>query len=306
MTKEVRIGSRRSKMALAQVDYVEQKLLAACPNLVVCRKELSCPADFIKGSLQGSGGKGAFVSTLDQALLNNEIDISVNCMKDIPNDHERISGVCIAGVLPRESTEDVLVLRVGESSEKLFKGIAKVGSSAPRRVAQVLRTYPDWQVVPMRGNVDTRLAKLDQGEVDVLVLAKSGLERLGLSSRISMVLPIQNFPPAFGQGIITLDCRVGDTATQELISLINHQATCTIMKTERAFLNQIKGSCHTAIAGWANFNANNLSLKACVYSNDGRECLSAVLDDYDARDYEKIASDLLNILRKDGLSRFIP
>jgi hydroxymethylbilane synthase len=288
-------------MAVAQVDYVERLLKAALPELTIERCTLTCDGDRVKGSLKEWGGKGAFTSTLDRAMLEDEIDISVNCMKDIPNDHERGRQVQIGGVLARENIEDVLLFRQGESLESFGQARPRVGSSSPRRVAQLAGQFPSWEIVPLRGNADTRIAKLDKGEIDIVILARAGLERLGVSDRISMVLPADQFPPAFGQGILTLDCRTGDQDALEVIERINHLPTYRIMQAERAFLNLVKGSCHTAIAGEARMEGGLLSMRVFAYNADGSHVLSAVEEGHPADAGLHVAELLIKKLEADGL-----
>lgn len=286
---------------MAQVDYVERLLNAALPELTVERITLTCDGDRVKGSLKDWGGKGAFTSTLDQAMIEGEIDISVNCMKDIPNDHERGQLVQIGGVLPRENIEDVLLFRQGDSLERFALERARVGSSSPRRVAQLSRQFPLWEIVPLRGNADTRIAKLDNGEIDIVILARAGLERLGVADRISMVLPDDEFPPAFGQGILTLDCRSGDQDALAVIESINHLPTYLIMQAERAFLNLVKGSCHTAIAGEAWLEADSLSMRAFAYNADGSHVLAAKEEGHPIDAGAHVAELLIKKLEADGL-----
>lgn len=301
MKSVIRLGSRTSKMAVAQVDYVERLLKAALPELAIERCTLTCDGDRVKGSLKEWGGKGAFTSTLDRAMIDGEIDISVNCMKDIPNDHERGREVQIGGVLPRENIEDVLLFRQGESIENFAQGRPRVGSSSPRRVAQLARQFPSWEIVPLRGNADTRISNLDRGEIDIVILARAGLERLGVSDRISMVLSVEQFPPAFGQGILTLDCRAGDQNALSVIAHINHLPTYRIMQAERAFLNLVKGSCHTAIAGEARLEGDLLSMRAFAYNADGSHVLSAAENGKPVDAGEHVAQLLIKKLEDDGL-----
>jgi hydroxymethylbilane synthase len=301
MKSVIRLGSRTSKMAVAQVDYVERLLKAALPELTIERCTLTCDGDTVKGSLKEWGGKGAFTSTLDQAMIEGEIDISVNCMKDIPNDHERGLKVQIGAVLPRENVEDVLLFRKGESLESFAQGRPRVGSSSPRRVAQLARQFPSWDIVPFRGNADTRISKLDRGEIDIVILARAGLERLGVAERISMVLPVDQFPPAFGQGILTLDCRRGDQNALAVIERINHLSTWHIMQAERAFLNLVQGSCHTAIAGEARIDGEFLSMRVFAYNADGSHVLSATEERYPIDAGSHVAELLIKKLEADGL-----
>lgn len=301
MNSVIRLGSRTSKMAVAQVDFVERLLKAALPELIIERCTLTCDGDTVKGSLKEWGGKGAFTRTLDRAMIEGEVDISVNCMKDIPNDHERGQEVQIGGVLARENVEDVLLFREGESLDSFTQGRPKVGSSSPRRVAQLARQFPLWDIVALRGNADTRISKLDKGEVDIVILARAGLERLGVSHRISMILPTDEFPPAFGQGILTLDCRSGDQNALAVIESINHLPTYRIMLAERAFLNFVKGSCHTAIAGEAKIEADLLSMRAFAYNADGSQLLSAAEERHPVDTGSQVAELLIKKLEADGL-----
>jgi hydroxymethylbilane synthase len=263
----LRLGSRASTMARWQALHVKKLLEERFPQLTVEVKFISTAGDKIRGSLKSLGGKGAFVRRLDEALINFEVDLVVNCMKDIPHDSERGVEVEIGGCLKRDSVNDILICRLGEDTQKELR----VGTSSPRREALLRRNFPNWQIEPVRGNVDTRINKVDSGYLDGVVLAKAGLERLGLLERITEEFSTITFPPALGQGILTLDCRLGDDKTKSLVREITDPATYACLQAERALLNTLQGSCFSAIAGQATLNESGLTLIASVFSLDGKE-----------------------------------
>ncbi len=269
-TGSVRIGTRGSPMALAQA-YRVAAALATASELVT----ISTHGDRWMGSLAAAGGKGAFVREIDRALLGGEIDIAVHCLKDVPGDVPVPDGVAFAAYLDREDVHDCVVTGDGRKLADLPAG-ATVGTSSVRRRAQLARHWPYLRLAPMRGNVNTRLAKLDRGEVDALILAVSGLHRVGQGDRIAEVPPADMIIPPVGAGVIALQVRADDAATRTLTQPLDHEDTALAAAAERAMLWALRGHCHSPIAGHAVIDADGqLSLRGAVYSPDGTTVVQA-------------------------------
>jgi hydroxymethylbilane synthase len=218
--------------------------------------------------LRDFGGKGLFTKEIDEALLSGAVDLAVHSMKDLPT--EVPQGVSIAAVLPRGDVRDAFICARAESLAALPPG-AVVGSSSLRRQAQVKRLRPDLRLIDLRGNVETRLKKLEQGMVDATLLAVAGLERLGLTGHITSVLPTDEMLPAVAQGAIGVSCRSGDAETRKLLQALNDASTATAVACERAFLGELDGSCRTPIAGLAEIADGLLRFRGLVLTPDGTE-----------------------------------
>jgi hydroxymethylbilane synthase len=270
-----RIATRRSKMALAQTGRIIESLRAIAPQHTYVVHEVvsdGCYEKF-KGDLATIGGKGAFVKALEHELLNGNAELAMHSLKDVPGDVELPEGLTIPAVLARDDLRDAVVCRVGESFVGLKPG-AKVGTSSVRRAAQLQASFPHLHIVPLRGNADTRVAKLDAGEIDAVVLAAAGLARIGLTHRISEILEPDVMLPAIGQGVVAIECRTDDTEALALLAAINHADTWACITTERAMLMALQGSCHTPIAGYCVVTAgHNLRLLGLVSSLDGATML---------------------------------
>jgi hydroxymethylbilane synthase len=267
----LRIGTRGSPLALAQAHMVRQ-LLAAAHGVAEDAVEIQVirtTGDVIQDRpLSDVGGKGLFTKEIEQALLDGAIDLAVHSAKDmltvLPN------GLMLAACLAREDARDVFVSRMAKSLRELPQR-ATIGTASLRRQAQVLRLRPDLKVVPMRGNVGTRLEKLARGEADATILALAGLKRLGVADAVTEILNTDQFLPAVGQGAIAIETRAGDNATRALIAPINDAATLTAVTAERAFLAVLDGSCKTPIAGHASIAGGILSFRGLIAKPDGSE-----------------------------------
>lgn len=251
-------------MALAQARRVAAALTV--PSELVT---ISTHGDRWMGSLATAGGKGAFVREIDRALLDGEIDVAVHCLKDIPGDVPAPDGVAFAAYLDREDVHDCVVTTDGRKLADLPPE-AKVGTTSVRRRAQLARHWPHLRPAPMRGNVNTRLGKLDRGEVDALILAVSGLHRVDQADRIAEVLPTDTIIPPVGAGVIALQIRADDTATRTVTQRLDHEPTALAAAAERAMLWALRGHCHSPIAGHAAIDSGGqLTLRGAVYSPDG-------------------------------------
>jgi hydroxymethylbilane synthase len=270
----LRIGTRGSPLALAQARLV-QSHIAAAHRLDAARLPLEIirtSGDIIRDRpLSEVGGKGLFTKEIEEALLAGVIDLAVHSAKDVPT--VLPSGLALIAALAREDPRDVLISRRATSFAELPAG-AVVGTASLRRQALVKRLRPDLAVVNFRGNVETRLRKLDVGEVDATLLALAGLKRLGLADAATAVLPVDEFLPAVGQGIITLEARADDVRVRALVAAIDHADSFAALAAERAFLAVLDGSCRTPLAGHAAVAEGELSFRGLVASVDG----SAVLD----------------------------
>jgi hydroxymethylbilane synthase len=265
------IGTRGSPLALWQANHVRARLIDAhgLGEDAVALEPITTSGDRIRDKpLRDFGGKGLFTKEIDEALLDKTVDIAVHSMKDLPTDLP--PGITIAAVLPRGDVRDAFISAKGESLAALPPG-AVVGSSSLRRQAQVKRLRPDLQAIDFRGNVETRLKKLDQGIVDATLLALAGLERLGLTGHVTSVLPTDEMLPAVAQGAIGVSCRSDDAQTRELLQALNDDSTATAVACERAFLGELDGSCRTPIAGLAEIADGLLRFRGLVLNPEGTE-----------------------------------
>jgi hydroxymethylbilane synthase len=267
MSRQIRIATRRSRLALWQAEHVAARLAAAHPGLVVSLVPIVTEGDRIQGSLADAGGKGLFIKELEQALRAGDAEIAVHSMKDMPS--ELPPGFAIGAALERGDPRDAFVSPWHESLAALPRG-ARVGTSSQRRQCQLRHARPDLEIVVLRGNVETRLRKLDAGECDATVLATAGLERLGLEARIRAHLTTQQMLPAVGQGVIGIECLAGEDTILALLRPLEHVPTRTMLDAERAFAARLGGSCQSPIAAQATLAASALHLRGLVGSPDGR------------------------------------
>jgi hydroxymethylbilane synthase len=269
--RKLLIGTRGSPLALWQANHVRALLIAAhgLGEDAVALEPITTSGDRIRDKpLRDFGGKGLFTKEIDEALLDKRVDIAVHSMKDLPT--ELPPGTTIAAVLPRGDVRDAFISAKGESLAALPPG-AVVGSSSLRRQAQVKRLRPDLQAIDFRGNVETRLKKLDQGIVDATLLALAGLVRLGLTRHVTSVLPTDEMLPAVAQGAIGVSCRSDDVKTRDLLRALNDDRTATAVSCERAFLGELDGSCRTPIAGLAEIADGVLRFRGLVLNPEGTE-----------------------------------
>jgi hydroxymethylbilane synthase len=267
----VRIATRKSQLALWQAEHVAALLRKAHAGLEIELVPIVTQGDRIQDrSLAAIGGKGLFIKELEVALDEGRADIAVHSMKDLPGDLP--DGLVIASVLERADARDALVAKTALRFGDLPRG-ARVGTSSLRRQAQLLSARPDLHIEAMRGNVDTRLRRLDAGELDAIVLACAGLIRLGLESRITARLDPQLSLPAVAQGVIGIECRVADARTLELVGALNHPPTRIVMDAERAFAHRLGGSCQSPIAAHATIDGERLALAGLVAEPDGSRLL---------------------------------
>lgn len=268
MTRTFKIGTRNSRLALAQTQQVIDALEKVNPGIQTEIIEITTTGDKFLGDLSKVGGKGVFVKEIEDALLSGKIDMAMHSMKDVPNDLPE--GLVIPAMLERDDIRDVVVCREGETFEGLKTG-AKVGTSSLRRASQILRNFPHVEVVPLRGNIDTRLRKMENGDVDAAVLAKAGLDRMGWNGRINVVFEPDMMLPAVGQGALGVECRADDEETLAVLAKVNHADTFTCVTAERAMSARLGGNCHTPVAGYCEVTkGGSLRLIGHVTSPDGK------------------------------------
>lgn len=271
----LRLGTRRSPLALAQAEEVRARLMAAHglgPESIELVTVLAS-GDLVQDRpLAEIGGKALWTKELDTALMAGEIQFAVHSAKDVET--LRPAEITIAAVLPREDVRDVLV---GAASIAALPHGARLGTSAPRRAAQLLNLRPDCQVVPFRGNVATRLAKLTAGKADATLLAAAGLNRLG-ESAVGTALDAETWLPAPGQGAIAVECRANDAETVKLLAAIDHAPTRAALIAERALLAALGGNCHSAIGVLTTASGDRLTMRAVLFSPDGAERVEAEAD----------------------------
>ncbi len=271
MTRAIRIGTRGSRLALWQAGAVRDVLAAAhaIDPAAIEIVPIRTSGDQIRDRpLADAGGKGLFSKEIEAALLAGTVDIAVHSAKDM----ETIlpDGLLIGACLEREDARDALVASGGATLDALPEG-ARVGTASLRREALLKRARPDLQTALLRGNVPTRLKRVEEGAFDATLLAVAGLKRLGLEAHITELLPLESFPPACGQGAVAIECRADDAATRALLDAIDHSETHRAVQCERAFLAALDGSCRTPIAAYARFVDAALVFDGVVLSPDGRE-----------------------------------
>jgi hydroxymethylbilane synthase len=264
-----RIGTRGSRLALWQAEHVRKLLADRCgleAELVVVK---TSGDRFQEAPIGDLGVKGVFIKELEEALLDGRADLAVHSMKDVPTEID--SRFSFPAVLPREDPHDCLLSRSGHGIERLPAG-ARVGTSSLRRQAQLRHHRPDLEMAPLRGNVDTRLAKLDRGEVDAIVVAKAGLTRLGFAERITEVLSSDLVLPAVGQGAMGIETRSGDPEICKQLAALSDLETLIAVNAERALLAELEGGCQVPLGAWARREKDGrLVMEACVVSPDGSE-----------------------------------
>lgn len=265
----LRIGTRGSPLAMVQAKTVQARLAAALGRPVETIEiiVIQTSGDTIQDRpLSEVGGKGLFTKEIEEALLDGRIHLAVHSAKDMPT--ALPPGLVLTACLEREDPRDAFISRVARTVADLPQG-AVVGSASLRRQALLKRARPDLQVVNLRGNVDTRLRKLDSGEVAATMLAYAGLRRLGLADRATSVLPVEEFLPAVAQGAIAIETRENDARTRGILARLNHADTFTAVAAERAFLAVLDGSCRTPIAGHATLSGDRLSFSGLIAKPDG-------------------------------------
>ncbi|VTX64019.1 hydroxymethylbilane synthase [Acinetobacter ursingii] len=274
----LKIATRQSPLALWQAEHIRARLQELYPDLKVELVKFVTQGDKILDTpLAKIGGKGLFVKELEAALLDGRADLAVHSMKDVPM--HLPEGLCLPVICERQDPFDAFVSNHFVHFDDLPQG-ARVGTSSLRRKCQILKQRPDLNVIDLRGNVGTRLSKLDEGQYDAIILASAGLKRLGLESRIRHALAAEVSLPAVGQGALGLECRTNDQTVLDLIQPLLHEQTWHCVRAERAFNAYLEGGCQVPIAGYATLDGNQISIEGRVGSVDGQTLLCAQQSDH--------------------------
>lgn len=286
-SREIIVGSRGSKLALIQTQLVINKLKSFHPGITIKTKIITTSGD--KGNLQE---KGAFVTEIEQALLNSEIDLAIHSLKDMPA--VSTPELIFSAILPREDASEVLIFKQGHLFDP--KKNYKIGTGSPRRELLLKHYFHNMETVFIRGNVDTRIAKVDSGEVDGIILATAGLNRLNLQNRISVKLPLVKFLPAPGQGAIAIQTKAGNEETAKIVSPLNDKKAALTTKLERVILEEISGGCSIPLGAYALFtDSTNIELSAFYGKNKDDDLNSATvkIEGQDAFDKAKLLAGFL-------------
>lgn len=298
----VRIATRRSPLAIWQAEFVRDSLLALHPQLQIELVRIKTQGDIILDTpLAKVGGKGLFVKELEQSMLAGEADIAVHSMKDVPV--ELPEGLHLPVICERHDPHDAFVSNHFDSIDDLPQG-ARVGTSSLRRECQLRRYRPDLKILPLRGNVNTRLAKLDAGDFDAIILAMAGLQRLGFDERIRSALTPEQSLPAIGQGALGIETRIDDEDMNALIAPLNCPHTSITVRAERALNRQLKGGCQVPIGGYAMLQGDDLWLRGLVGRPDGREMIKQEIRG-SASDAEQLGSMLGDRLLELGADKIL-
>ncbi|MHB8755618.1 MAG: hydroxymethylbilane synthase [Candidatus Acidiferrales bacterium] len=290
----LRIGSRGSKLALWQAEHIRERLARECgadAEIVVIK---TLGDNFQSAPVAEIGGKGIFIKEIEDALLDGRVDIAVHSMKDVPTETPR--GLCFPAITKREDPRDCLVSRRGETLDTLPHG-ARIGTSSLRRQSQLGYFRHDLRVTELRGNVDTRLRKLAAGEFDAIVVAKAGLDRLGLSDKITQVISQKIVLSAVGQGALAIETLERDESLREMLSAFDDCETRAVVAAERTLLAELEGGCQVPLGAWARIEHGALRMDARVLAADGSECIerSAAGPPGNAKEIgRRLARDLLD------------
>lgn len=289
--KRIRIGTRASKLALRQSTWVRERIAEQHPGLHTDVVRIKTTGDkIIDVPLAKVGGKGLFVKEIEEGLLRGEIDLAVHSMKDVPT--ELPPGLHLGAISEREDPRDVLVSRDGRGLRELPVG-ARIGTSSLRRGAQLLGINPQWEIVPLRGNLDTRIRRLETEGLDAVILAAAGVHRMKLEDKITEYLPPEVMLPAVGQGALGIEC-LQEGAVNELIAFLSHPESTMTVAGERAFLRRLRGGCQVPIAAYGEVRGGGLSLRGLVARLDGSQFFRAKAEGEDPeRVGELLAEDLL-------------
>jgi hydroxymethylbilane synthase len=302
VTASLVLGSRGSALALWQARHVAARLEAAHPGLSVRLEIIKTTGDKILDvPLAKVGGKGLFVKEIEEALLERRIDFAVHSMKDVPA--VLPAGLVLAAFSAREDPRDALCTRDGRALDSLPTG-ARVGTSSLRRLCQLRAMRADLEILPLRGNVDTRLRKLDAGEFDAIVLAAAGLVRLGHASRISQRFDDPEMLPAIAQGVLGIETREDDPLTRSLVAVMHDETAATCVRAERAFLRRLGGGCQVPIAGHATLSGDRIRLQGLVASPSRGDVLRAERSGH-AKSAETIGAALAEELLSMGAEQIL-
>ncbi len=302
MPQTIRIATRKSPLALWQAEHVAAELKKAHPGIQIEILGMTTQGDKILDTpLAKIGGKGLFIKELEQGLLSDEADIAVHSMKDVPV--ELPEGLHLAVIMQREDPRDAFVSNRFKTIDELPQG-ACVGTSSLRRQSQLAELRPDLQIKSLRGNVNTRLRKLDEGEYDAIILAAAGLIRLGFQDRITAFISAEQSLPAIGQGAVGIECRSDDDRVNGLIAPLHHPETAACVLAERAMNQRLNGGCQVPIAGYAMLESGHLWLRGLVGEPDGSRIIRGEVEGTTA-EAEAMGTGLAEQLLEWGADRIL-
>lgn len=262
------IATRGSMLALWQANHIKGSIEKEHPDIEIELLKIKTTGDKIQDvPLAQVGGKGLFVKEIEEALMDGRADLAVHSLKDVPTDLPH--GLGLAAITRREDARDALIARGNESIMTLPQG-ATIGSSSLRRQCQLLKVRPDFNIISLRGNLDTRIKKVETGKFDAIILAAAGMKRLGWSDRVSEYISTDLMLPAIGQGALGIETRIGDRNTNDLISFLNHTETASAVRAERSLLKRLEGGCQVPIAAYGEVHDSVISLRGLVGSLDGK------------------------------------
>ncbi len=304
-TRTIRIGSRKSQLALVQTHWVQEQLQQAFPDITFEVQTMNTQGDKILDvALAKIGDKGLFTKELEDGMLNGDVDFAVHSLKDLPT--RLPEGLMLGCVTERENPADALVLHEkhhGKQLDTLPEG-AVIGTSSLRRLAQLRHHFPHFEFKDVRGNLNTRLAKLDAGEYDALILAVAGLQRLGMGDRVHQVIPAEVSLHAVGQGALGIECRTNDPEILSILKVLEHQPTAYRCYAERAFLRELEGGCQVPIGVNTELQGETLTLTGIVASLDGQRLAKDQVSG-PATDAEQLGTELAQKLRQQGAQEIL-
>ena len=299
--KPLRIGTRGSKLALWQAEHIRERLerdRGVSTEIVIIK---TSGDKFDSAAVAAIGGKGIFIKEIEEALLSGSVDLAVHSMKDVPTETPR--GLAFPAITEREDPRDCLVSHRGETLEKLPRN-ACIGTSSLRRQSQLRHFRADLGVADLRGNVDTRLRKVDEGGFDAIVVAKAGLDRLGFGEKITEVISPEIILPAVGQGALAIETREDSASLIEMLAAFDHPPTRAATTAERALLAELEGGCQVPLGAWARMENGSLQIEARVLAADGSECIERRANG-SADDAEEIGRRLARELLDAGADRLL-
>ena len=294
---KIRIGTRKSKLALWQTEFVANKIKKLFPNVEIEIIKITTKGDKILDvPLAKVGGKGLFVKEIEEALLNNKIDLAVHSLKDVPTYFPK--GLCLGAITEREDPRDCLISTKYKSLEDLPEG-AIVGTSSLRRKAQILQIRPDIKIKDLRGNVDTRLKKLENGDYDAIILAYAGLKRLGLKDKATYIFSPNQFIPAVAQGFLGIEVRLNDNNILNIVKKLNHTDSFIRAESERAFLKRLEGGCQVPLGCYSEIDGEELNLIGFIADLEGKRFIKDKIKGK-KEDYKNLGIELAERLLKQG------
>ena len=301
-SQELRIGTRGSQLALYQANWVKEKLVQTYPHLEVTLIKIKTTGDRIQDApLAKIGGKGLFVKEIEEALIQKKIDLAVHSIKDVPT--ELPKGLHLSAITKREDPRDVFISKEGALLKDLPQG-AKIGTSSLRRQAQLLHFRSDFEIIPLRGNLDTRLKKLKTMNLDGIILAYAGVKRLGLENKITEIIHTGISLPAIGQGALGIETRMDDEETEERIRFLNDPSSAIVISAERAFLKKLGGGCQVPIAAFGQIVGSTLQIDGIVGTIDGKRLIHHHVEGT-IEEAESLGIELANFLLNKGAEEIL-